>query len=387
MPSHEPSHLLKSVLWGLLGLHIALLFLTLDRFNGLIDSQGLPLGADFITYWAASHLAQFGHPEQAYDALALLASELLVAPIKMPHTGWYYPPQFLLVVYPLAALHYATAYLVFSVTGLLLYLYAFSVMTQRRGILILFIAFPALFLNLLSGQNGLLTVSIAALSLYFLERRPLLAGSMMGLLCIKPQLLLLFPVVLIWSRNWRALSAFTVSSLTFAALATVALGADVWPAFLHGLSLAKTYLETDIPLSRMPTVFALSRQAGTSVALAYALHGLIALTALATVLTIWSRSRCMEIRGMALIAATLLISPYLFDYDLAWHALPMLWLYQLGSRNGWIAGERLVLCITWMLLFYVKLVLYLLTGEVILPGALISLALLWAVYRRSLQTD
>lgn len=304
----------------------------------------------------------------------------------MQHTGWYYPPQFLLAVYPLASLHYAAAYLAFSAIGLLLYLGAFSIVTRGSGLLILALSFPALFLNLSSGQTGLLTVSIAALSLHFLDRKPVLAGSLMGLLCMKPQLLLLFPVVLLWSRNWRAFTALVISSLSFAALATALLGADVWPAFFHGLNTAKTYLETDIPLSRMPTVFALVRQGGGSLALAYALHGVIALIALATLLAIWSRSRCLQIRGTALTAATLLISPYLFDYDLVWHALPMLWLYQLGRRDGWLGGERLILCATWMLLLYIKLMLYLVTGKVILAGALISLALLWTAHRRSLQT-
>ena len=156
------------LLWALLGLHIALLYFTLDSFNGLLNAQGHPLGADFITYWAASYLAQMGSPSEAYDALTLLATEKLVAPVNMPHTGWYYPPQFLLMVYPLAYLDYALAYLAFSVLGFLLYLAVFSRLTRGNGLLIVTLAFPALFLNITSGQNGLITVSIISISLYYL---------------------------------------------------------------------------------------------------------------------------------------------------------------------------------------------------------------------------
>lgn len=382
MKKEAPSLFLVT-LWSLLGLHIALLYFTLDSFSGLLNAQGHPLGADFITYWAASHLTHLGSPADAYDAVKLLAAEKVVAPVNMPHTGWYYPPQFLLMVFPLAYMNYVYAYAAFSLLGFLLYLGTFTKLTRGSDLLILAIAFPALFLNITSGQNGLITVSIAALSLYYLEKRPALAGALMGLLCIKPQLLLLFPLMLLWSQNWRALQAFFISSLSFAGLATVVLGTEIWSAFLNGLTLAKTYLETDIPLARMPTVFALVRQADGSLGWAYGLHTLIAALALVTLLATWRLSQQAGIRGIALIATTLLISPYLFDYDLVWQILPMIWLYQQGQQTGWLIGERLILTVTWSLLLYVELGLYLLTGQVVLIGAIINLALLWTAYRRA----
>jgi len=147
--------------------------------------------------------------------------------------------------------------------------------------------------------------------------------------------------------------------------------------------MAKTYLETDIPLERMPTVFALVRQIEGSLAWAYGLHALVAALAIVTLLATWRLSQQASIRGIALVAATLLISPYLFDYDLVWQILPILWLYQLGHKSGWLAGERALLVITWSLLLYVKLGLYLVTGQVVLVGAVVNLALLWTAYRRA----
>lgn len=373
-------------LWILLGLHIAWLFLTLSNFHGLLDARGLPLGADFITYWAASQLTQTGYPAAAYDPVQLLAAERLAAPVLMPHTAWYYPPQFLLITLPLASLSYAWSYLAFSLTSLAIFLFA-AITISRHRFAIALIACPAVFINLASGQNGLLTAALAALALHHLNKKPLLAGSLMGLLCIKPQLLVLFPLLLICSRQWQAFMAFLLSSLVFAICATLILGLDVWPAFLGGLAEARHYLETDIPLARMPTVFALVRQAGGTLALAYSCHAVIAAVALAAVVQIWSRSQSLPVRGSALVAATLLISPYLFDYDLVWHVLPLAWLYQLGSRHGWLRGERLILCLTWMLLLYVKLMLYVLTGQVILVGAVINLALLWLTWRRATRIN
>lgn len=378
-----PTPKLLTTLWVLLGLHVALLYITLDGFNGLLNAQGHPLGADFITYWAASYLAQLGTPAAAYDASMLLAAEQLVAPVNMTHTGWFYPPPFFLLVYPLASFDYVWAYTMFSVLGVLFYALTMTKLTQGSGLLILALAFPALFLNLTSGQNGLITVSMVALAFYYLEKKPLLAGSLLGLLTIKPQLLLLFPVILLWTKNWRALGAFVMSSALLAGTSTLVLGWDIWPAFLTGLSEAKRYLENGIPLDRMPTVFALVRQINGSLAWAYGLHAAVATVALAALYCIWRLSENNAVRGTALIATTLLISPYLFDYDLVWQILPILWLFQLGQARGWMAGERALLIITWSLLLYVELGLYLLTEQVVTIGAVINLALLWAAYRRA----
>lgn len=354
----------------------------MNQFEGLTNVQGQPLGADFITYWAASLLAQQGDPSGAYDSIKLLAAEQSIAAVKMAHTAWYYPPQFLLLAWPLAWLPYAVAYLTFCISSLALYFFAIRTICPHRFAIALF-AFPTVFLCLISGQNGLITASLAALSLYYLASRPILAGCILSLLCIKPQLLLLFPIALVLTKQWRALLAFMTTSALFSALPTIIFGWSIWPVFLDGLNAAKHYLETDIPLERMPTIFSVIRQAGGSLSTAYAGHTVIACIAAVTALTIWRRNTVFEIRASALIAATLLISPYLFDYDLVWYALPIAWLYQHGNRHGWLPGERVVLLFAWAVALYIKLLIHLIFGKIVLVAAPISMALLWLTWRRA----
>jgi len=45
----------------------------------------------------------------------------------------------------------------------------------------------------------------------------------------------------------------------------------------------------------------------------------------------------------------LLVSPYLFDYDLAWLALPLAWSVRHGLEHGWRRGEREALTLAWLL--------------------------------------
>lgn len=53
--------------------------------------------------------------------------------------------------------------------------------------LLLAVAFPAVLINIRHGQNGFLTAALLGGALAVLERRPLLAGILFGLLAYKPR--------------------------------------------------------------------------------------------------------------------------------------------------------------------------------------------------------
>jgi hypothetical protein len=71
-------------------------------------------------------------------------------------------------------------------------------------------AAPAVMINLVSGQNGAFSAAILAGGLMLLDRRPVLAGLLLGLLCYKPQLAVLVQVALVASGRWR--TAFAAGS-------------------------------------------------------------------------------------------------------------------------------------------------------------------------------
>ena len=65
-----------------------------------------------------------------------------------------------------------------------------------------------------------------------------------------------------------------------------------------------------------------------------------ALIGAAAVCNAWGRECSYELRAAVLICASLLVSPYLFDYDLTWLGMLIAWCVRHGLARGWKRYER-----------------------------------------------
>lgn len=90
---------------------------------------------------------------------------------------------------------------------------------------------PTVFVNAVSGQNGFLSTAALLGGMSLLARRPFVAGPVLGLLSLKPQLALLLPVALLAGREWRAIAGGIVSFVALTLLAVIALGWGTYAAF------------------------------------------------------------------------------------------------------------------------------------------------------------
>lgn len=214
----------------------------------------------------------------------------------------------------------------------------------------LLLAFPAAFLNLMHGQNGFVTAALLAASCLNLERRPWLAGLFIGLLCYKPQLGLLLPLVLIAGRHWSAFASATITTLAVCGIATLVFGVENWVAFWNNLPVQQHNLEAGLLfMHKMPTMFAATHLLGGSVSLAYALQALVGLGAAAVTIYAWYRRLgTFELRAALLAVALVLISPYAYDYDMAVLALPIALVAADGMKRGWVPGMRTMLAAVWL---------------------------------------
>lgn len=329
---------------------LTLIWVLLSRHG--VDLTGKPLGHDFIAFWTASKLALAGNPLAAYDPETLVAAQQALLPgIRTAHP-WQYPPTFLLAVLPLALLPYLASYLLFVATTLLAYAAIWRRIAPPQAGLILLLAFPGIYQNALHGQNGFLTAALIGGALLSLPSRPLLAGVLFGLLAIKPHLGLLVPVALICGRQWRALAAATLTVPVFVGLSLLVLGSETMAAFVDRLPVVAQWVaENRLPLNKMPTFFAFARLLGVPASYAYAGHFAMALPVAAVVALIWYRRDPQQqaLPAAALTTGSLLISPYLFDYDLVWLALPLAWFAADALRDGWRRGEREWLLAIWLL--------------------------------------
>ncbi|NTV66730.1 MAG: DUF2029 domain-containing protein [Chlorobaculum sp.] len=349
--------------------------------KNMIDRTGKPLGCDFILFWAASHLALTGYPQNVFNIPLLFKAQQIAVPGSTSVNAWFYPPSFYLVVLPLALLPYIAAYWVFMLSTLSAYLLVLRRIVRGNIEMWCLVAFSGLWINLIQGQNAFLTAAIGGAALLCVDRRPVVAGLFIGLLAIKPHLAILFPVALIAIGAWRTFFTAAVTAITFTAFGTAVLGIGVLNEFLANLSKARLFLENgNVPWAKMPSVFAGLRLLGVPVVGAYVVHIAVAVLAVIAVWRVWRICQDGQLRGAAFMSATFLVSPYGYDYDLAWLAFPIAWLAMVGLRNGWLRGEREVLVAAWLL---PMLITPIATALLVQVGPIVLCGLLWITLRRA----
>lgn len=317
---------------------------------GLLDRSGTPVGADFVTFYAASVLGQRGEAVGAWDLARITEVERAVVGAEIPTYAFHYPPTFLLALLPLATLPYLGALAAWwaGTTA------AFAAMARRIAphpiTLGLALAFPGFFQNIVQGQNGGFTAALLGGGLVLLDARPALGGALLGLLTYKPHLAPLVGVALLAGRRWRALAGFVGTAAVFAAASLAVFGIDPWRAFLANAPLAVRALETEgaLPWTRMPTVQVAALLLGAPAALARGAQVVSTLAAVGAVAVAWGRGASAVTRAVTLACAALLATPFAFDYDLAVLAVPIAFLARDGARDGFRAGEVPLLVAAWV---------------------------------------
>jgi hypothetical protein len=300
--------------------------------------EGVPLpGADFRVFWCASDVSLHHGAAAAFDRQRLLACEASLqagTPRANMFAPWIYPPTFHLLVYPLALLSYASAYALFMAIGIAICLIAcMPAMTRNALPWITVLAFPGIWVAMVHGQNSLLTLGLAAIALGAVETAPVLAGICAGMLVIKPQLAILFPLLFLCGRHYRAFAVTIMTAGLFCTASGVLFGWSLWLKFFHAAAWFQdaVLMHDDGRLWRaMPTVFAFLRSAGVDAGVAFAVHIAVALAAVLATSVAWARRTNRELLAAAAVVTTLVIQPYLVYYDLAWLLLPII----LVSRHG-----------------------------------------------------
>jgi arabinofuranan 3-O-arabinosyltransferase len=318
------------------------------------DGAGIPI--DFVNVWSAGRLALDGHPALAWDWDIQKRVEVdLLGQDFVGHFAWHYPPPFLFVAAFLAQFPYAAAFIGWMSLSLVPYLVAMRAIVGRPFGWLLAAAFPVVLTNTLVGQNGFLTASLIGGMLVLLPRRPVLSGICLGLLSYKPQYGLLFPLVLIAASQWTVFFTAGVVAAAMAAVSWIAFGTESWQAFFHWLPMFSQAFLTEgrAPWGKMQSMFALVRWCGGSEALGWALQWAMIL-AVATALVLLWRSRVRySLKAAALATGTLLVTPYLFLYDVMVLAIAAGFLVRIGLSDGFRKYELPALgAMAFLLMFY-----------------------------------
>lgn len=321
---------------------------------GIVLRAGSPPVADYVAFHAAGRLAADGAATDAYDwaVLNLAEAEILGRPLS-GNLPWLNPPTFFFAVLPFSALPYRAGWLAWVLATAIPFALAARAVLPRGAAVAAALAVPPVMFTASVGQSGLLTAALLGVSMALLDRRPAAAGIALGLLTIKPQLGLLFPVLLVATGRWRVVLAAAATALSLALAAWIAFGTEAWLAFLGAAGgNAGRLLATGQEVSpRIQSVYAFVMRLTGQEALAACLHGAVALAVAAAVLRLWLRrpEGPEEARAAAAIAGAFLVTPYVWSYDMPAIAMAALFLARAGLRDGFLPAERalIVLACTW----------------------------------------
>jgi hypothetical protein len=220
----------------------------------------------------------------------------------------------------------------------------------RPQTLLVAAAFPAVFVNIGHGQNGFLTAALLGGALQLLDRRPWLAGALIGCLAYKPQFGVLIPVALLAGGRWSTIAAAAVTIVVLVAISFATLGGTVWHAFADSMTFTQTVVleQGDTGWEKIQSIFSAMRMWGASVHTAYAIQIALALTLAASLAWLWQSDAAFELKAAALATASLLVTPYVLDYDLVALAVSIAYLVRHGLNRGFRDYEISLLAAAWM---------------------------------------
>ena len=334
---------------------IAFIFMTLWfwlRFS-LFAPGAEPLGGDFISFYAASKLALSGHAAGAWDISAHSLAEHSLFPGFDGYLAFFYPPPYLLLCWPLALLPYGGSALIWTigttVTAFWLWRAFFRQLRPEMAMpLSVMLAFPAVWINIACGQNGAVTLAILTGGFLLTDRRSLIAGLVLGLMVIKPQLAIGLPFVLGGAAlanpgRWRVFLATGFSALVLCGLAWLAVGQAGYDAFFANSTFAREALDQGlVDPALMQSLYGSLRVLSLPMPAAYLIQAMLSATVLMIAAYIAFKYRPSgRALGALTVSTTVLATPFLLDYDLLITALPLGWLVLTGARNGFRNWEKL----------------------------------------------
>lgn len=377
---------LRIVAGSLGAISLGLIGYTLATRTGTLDRWGRPIGTDFSLIWSAGRMALAGHAADVYDWAAHFAAQKAThGGAAVGFAGWHYPPPFLLVAAGLATLPYLPALVVWQGATLGAALAVALRICPGRDTLLAALAFPAVFVCLGHGHNGFLSATLLAGGLLLLERRPILAGALLGCLVYKPQLALLVPLALGVGRHWRALGGAANSAALLFVLSIVCFGWEPWFAFRVTLELTRRVVVEDGGTGwyKIVSAFSFVRMSGGSVGAAYAVQGVVAGAVAAGVAWLWWSGASLPLRAASLLVGALLATPYVLDYDTVLLGPALAFLAAHGLRHGFLRWEKTAMAFAW----FVPLAARHLAFFAGLPGTFLAMAWLFGLVLRRAVAD
>ncbi|GLH80826.1 hypothetical protein SSBR45G_57350 [Bradyrhizobium sp. SSBR45G] len=301
---------------------VRLLLIALSLYNGIYLvswwlSSPQPAFGDFSGLWSFGKFAALSGAG-IYDPFALADYQQRLDPALggggFPYP---YPPTFLLALIPLGQMALPVAYVCWISVTFAAYVIATLGRDWRSLSGLALLAAPTTLINAITGQNGFLSAALLIGGLRLLASHPMTAGALLGLLAYKPQFVLLMPVVLLASRNWRAIFSAIATTGIVAAITSAAIDESIWLQWIARFSDYQALLRANQSSldHMMPTWMAGVHAIGSPPWVGY---GIQLAVSFAVAVLIWRASRRgIDDRTIALVAiGSIVATPYAMIYDM-----------------------------------------------------------------------
>jgi hypothetical protein len=274
------------------------------------------LNSDFRGLWSFAAFAQARPVGQIYQAAALRAFQLQLYPGFRSFFPFQYPPSFLWAISPLGDFNFAVAQSIWTASGLLALIAAgwmFFAPKLRWFAILALLASPASLLNGVAGETGYFTTALLLAGFALLQKRPISAGIVFGLLALKPQLGVLIPFALLARGEFRAILSAGLTALALTAVSCIALPARLWAEWPAALLIYQGQY-TAAAENGDVTLAGDLRRLGAATGTAWGWQALIGIAGAAAVFFVFRRGP-YRLAVAALFAGAGLFAPHACVYD------------------------------------------------------------------------
>jgi Glycosyltransferase family 87 len=271
---------------------------------------------DFDAFYIIAQRVWLGDADQAYQFAKLINMQREASGGADSFMPWTYPPQFNLLLAPLALIPTGLAYFLFTAGTLAFYLIVLRSIAASQLALILILLFPAMQTTMACGQNGFLTAGLIGLVCLFIEKRQIPAGLALGLMIIKPHLAIAFAAYSILRRRWTVVMTAGAVVLTSSLVCSAVFGLQIWTGLYQSVHDSAIFLERGYyPLYRMISFYAALRTVGLPAWAAFLGQGVVAALALGIIAIALYRGFSTRSSLGLTAMVSISISPYTYDYD------------------------------------------------------------------------
>lgn len=293
---------------------------------------------DFTVFWTAAR----ADPRIIFDIEAITRAQDPLLGGAVGPRPFVNPPSFLPWLKPFSWMPFFPALAVWSFIGVSAFAIAARQLVDWRHYALILIA-PAFVLAFVAGQATFFLATAVIVAILTLERRPILAGVLLGLTAtIKPQVVLLAPLALMAGGHWRALLATLATGILVGVTCVLVQGVQLWLAWLEALKAFAEIAKVHYLINRGATPTSLAHTMGLEGPAAMAFVWVLAACGVALVFGVFRASRDHLHRLTALIVGSLLCVPYAMPYETVPLLIPAsIWLMG-EDRRRWFPGFMMI---------------------------------------------